>query len=250
MVRSRPSTSKGNYGDSSRDSRNNANWGYKKRKEGGGKGHIPKKKFKRGQNFNKSDRRPDKQGRKDDKSSAEKGEKSSHNIAAPPAQPSFMYAWLSGLFSVLSISMISKAGLSLNAAVQSTSRPIGGRIASCYDNWRRITNNNWILDILRHGYKLQFSGPLPPTPHRVPNLPTNADGTAILDYEVEQMLKKTAIHAVESSDDELTSCFFARPKKTPGKWRPIVSLKFLNKFLRYIKFKMTTIADVKLWIRK
>ena len=111
---------------------------------GGGKGHIPKKKFKRGQNFNKSDksdRRPDKQGRKDDKSSAEKGEKSSHNIAAPPAQPSFMYAWLSGLFSVLSISMISKAGLSLNAAVQATGRPIAGCIASCYDNWRCITNN-------------------------------------------------------------------------------------------------------------
>ena len=64
------------------------------------------------------------------------------------------------------------------------------------------------------------------------------------------MLLKHTIHVVESSEDELVSCFFARPKKQPGKWRPIVSLKYLNKFLRYIKFRMTKIRDVKMWIRR
>ena len=90
---------------------------------------------------------------------------------------------------------------------------------------------------------------MPDTPHRVKNLPTDDAGTAILDNEVEQMLLKEAITAVQSSEDELVSCFFARPKKY-GKWRPIVSLKYLNKFIRYIKFRMTRIKDVKLWIKE
>ena len=247
MVKSRAGSSRGSSSrDYSRDNKDRANWAYnKRRKEGGGK-HSSKKKFKRGKD--RSDKSDNRSGRKEDKP-GDKGEQSS-SFSAAPAQPSFKVAWFMGIFTALSLSMISNAGLCLNVAVEAAYKPIAGRIASCYGNWCSITSNTWILDIVKYGYKLQFSGLLPPTPHRVKNLPTDADGTAILDYEVEQMLKKTAIHAVESSNDELTSCFFARPKKTPGKWRPIVSLKFLNKFMRYIKFKMTTVADIKLWIRE
>ena len=251
VVKPRPSTSREYYRDRDTDRNRDKERGYRKRK-GLNKGFAPKKKFKQGK---KSDRnksaKSDNGGRKGDKSSREKGELPSFSTnSAASAQPSFRFAWSSGLFSILSLTMISTAGLSLNAAVEAILRPIAGRIACCFDNWLHITENNWIKDVVKHGYKLQFSGSLPPTPHRVKNLPTDAAGTAILDHEVQQMLAKTAIHMVESSDDELTSCFFARPKKTPGKWRPIVSLKFLNKFLRYIKFKMSTIADVRLWVRE
>ena len=82
------------------------------------------------------------------------------------------------------------------------------------------------------------------------NLPTSTEGAMVLDNEVKQMLGKGAIHIAETSDNEIVSCFFARPKKQPGKWRPIVSLKYLNRFLRYSKFRMTTVKDVKSWIRK
>ena len=53
------------------------------------------------------------------------------------------------------------------------------------------------------------------------------------------------------NDNENVSVF-ARPKekKQIGKWRPIVSLKYLNRYLRYTKFRMTTVGDVKSWIIK
>ena len=199
--------------------------------------------------------RPDKSeksdGRREDRKSHRGENLSSIDISdIEISPPCFKRSWILGLFSLLSISMITKAGLSLSDAFSATFAPIAGRISRCISNWNVVSTGAWILNVVREGYRLQFSGTLPPTPHRVPNLPTDEKAAAILDFEVEQMLAKSAIQPVQSSDDELISCFFARPKKTPGKWRPIVSLKFLNKFLRYIKFKMTTIKDVRLWLRK
>ena len=45
------------------------------------------------------------------------------------------------------------------------------------------------------------------------------------------MLAKGAIVKVLSSEEEIVSPFFAIPKKFPGKWHPIVSLKALNRHL-------------------
>ena len=41
-----------------------------------------------------------------------------------------------------------------------------------------------------------------------------------------------------------------KKKNQIGKLRPIVSLKYLNRYLRYTKFRMTTVGDVKSWIIK
>ena len=45
--------------------------------------------------------------------------------------PCFKRSWVLGLFSLLSISMISKAGLSLSDAYTATFAPIAGRISKC-----------------------------------------------------------------------------------------------------------------------
>ena len=80
--------------------------------------------------------------------------------------PCFKRSWVLGLFSLLSISMISKAGLSLSDAYTATFAPIAGRISKCISNWKIVSTGQWILNVVKHGYKLQFSGALPPTPHR------------------------------------------------------------------------------------
>ena len=165
-------------------------------------------------------------------------------------KPNFQIAWLQGAFSLLALSMIRNVGLCAASAIDIACKPIAGRIKYCLDSWHKITCSNWVLKVVREGYRLQFSGKRPKLPHRIKNLPTSVEGDTVLDIEVQQMLSKKAIHIVESSENEIVSCFFARPKKQPGKWRPIVSLKYLNKFLRYTKFRMTTIKDVKSWIRK
>ena len=46
----------------------------------------------------------------------------------------------------------------------------------------------------------------------------------------------------------MVSGYFAWPKKTPGKWRPIVSLKYTNSYIAYQKFRMCTPAEVKRWV--
>ena len=48
--------------------------------------------------------------------------------------PCFKRSWILGLFSLLSISMISKAGLSLSDAYTATFAPIAGRISKCISN--------------------------------------------------------------------------------------------------------------------
>ena len=218
--------------------RKNSSPTRKSGKRGGGSfggGSAKKKKF-----HNRKDH-----GKKEDrKDSAKKDDKGEDKPL------SFVSAFAQGVFSWLALSMIANAGLSVAKAVSVAASPIAGRIARCLSAWQTITKDRWVLNVVRDGYKLQFKSRLPPTPHRVANLPTDTAGAAILDFEVKQMLAKRAIHVVESSEDELVACFFARPKKQAGKWRPIVSLKFLNKYLTYIKFRMTTISDVKRWIRK
>ena len=82
------------------------------------------------------------------------------------------------------------------------------------------------------------------------NPPTDLAGQQVLEDEVAALLDKGAIRIVESEEAEVVSPFFARPKKTPGKWRPIVSLKYVNKHLRYKKFRMTSVAQIRPWIQE
>ena len=100
---------------------------------------------------------------------------------------------------------------------------------------------------------MQFKSGPPPTPYHGVNPPSDEAVKAILDVEAAAVLTKGAAKIVNPSDDEVTSGYFARPKKTPPgaplKWRPIVSLKFVNAYLRKISFRMTTVEEVRHWIR-
>ena len=148
------------------------------------------------------------------------------------------------------LSRMRDAGFDISQALSMASIPIGGRIARCPQVWRKVTNDRWVLDIVDRGYKVQFVS-TPPTPMVTPSLPTDAAGRAVLDTEVEAMLAKGAIRLVAKGDQNgVISPFFARPKSTPGKWRPIVSLKKVNKYIRKVPFRMVTVKDIRLWVRE
>ena len=137
---------------------------------GGGK-HFKKKHFKKNKNKTKDDKP---QGDKKD----DKGE----------TKPiSFATAFAQGVFSFLALSMIAKSGLFVTHAVAVAASPIAGRISRCYSAWCKITRDNWVLRVVREGYRLQYKAGPPPTPHRVANLPTDKEGAAILDIEVSQI---------------------------------------------------------------
>ena len=198
-------------------------------------GQPPQKKFnKEKKNFQKKDK---------NKKFKNKGE----TLACPSL--SFEHCWTTKLFSEESMSLVCASGLDISSAVLAMSMQRPGRITDCLPAWKTVTNDSWVLAVITDGYKLQLTSDVP-TPWRRGNPPTDVAGQLVLDAEVATMLQKGAIQGVVSQDNEVVSPFFARPKKTPGKWRPIVSLKHVNKYIRYVKFRMTTVPQFRPWVRE
>ena len=195
-----------------------------------------------------------KSGRKD---GPQKGKKANNKgmvilpfVPDTTEHPLTFLEWVGGKgFLPEALAMVVATGLSLESALELASFPIGGRIAKCPQAWELVTNNHWVLDIVHNGYKVQFVS-LPHTPMVTPNVPTDTAGRAILDSEVEAMLAKKAIRLVTGGEEGVISPFFARPKSTPGKWRPIVSLKKVNRHIRKVPFRMVTVRDIRLWLRE
>ena len=109
--------------------------------------------------------------------------------------------------------------------------------------WEKITQDQWILSVLREGLKLDFMTKPPFSGVRHTNV--NAQNAAILQSEVEKLLQKGAIEPVPPAEMEtgFYSTFFVVPKKT-GDLRPIINLKPLNRYLRKQHFKMDCLSKV------
>ena len=165
-----PAGSSGKYSRDNRDYYRNkdkagssSSYQYKKRKDGRDKRTFKKK-------SNRGGHKPDRKSEGGGGSKDEKGDKGEScydtaqaaaipaaapalvPAAAPAALPAakassnFKYAWISGLFSLLSLSMIADVGLSVATAISASSKRIAGRIANCYGNWNCITSSSgsWI----------------------------------------------------------------------------------------------------------
>ena len=163
--------------------------------------------------------------------------------------PNFISACQNNCFSADVKTMVESAGLSLSDIIVTATKPIAGRLQSRLHFWKQITDNHWALSVVGNGLRFDWKAGVP-TPHRTGNPPLDLAAKLILDEEVAAMLEKGAIHEVVSCKDEVVSAFFARPKKTPGKWRPICSLLHTNRFIRKISFRMTTTKMLKSWIMK
>ena len=162
---------------------------------------------------------------------------------------SFADAMARGLFSVESLHLMAERGFDVELAAITDALPIAGRTRACTDAWHLVTDSGWVLAVATEGYRIAWRDSLPATPHHSRNPSTDAGGAEILDQEVVAMIKKGAIEEVAPSMDEVVSGYFARPKRTPGKWRPIVSLKYTNAYIRKQPFRMTTPSDIRKWVR-
>ena len=143
---------------------------------------------------------------------------------------------------------VTDSGLDIAMAVEVAKFPTPSRISQCLPAWEIITNDEWVLRVVRQGYKLQFKHDPPSTPYHGRNPPATPEAKDILDAEAAEVVLKGAATIVDHSLHEITSGFFARPKKEVGKWRPIVNPKYLNSFLRKISFRMTTVSDIRVGV--
>ena len=127
--------------------------------------------------------------------------------------------------------------------------PVGGRLRFFIDQWKKITDDKWVLSTISKGYKLEFQN-IPPD-SGVIQTKASAEALKIINLEVEKLLEKGAIEPVPFVEQHLGfySTMFLVPKKS-GELRPVINLRPLNQYLRTEHFKMDTLSKVLNLVKK
>ena len=99
------------------------------------------------------------------------------------------------------------------------------------------TQDRWVLSVERRGYKIPFvkKPTLSPSPQFF-----KQSGSPVLEEEVQKLLQKRAVESINLEDPGFYSRIFLVPKRN-GKWRLIIDLSRLNKFLNIQSFSMETV---------
>ena len=119
--------------------------------------------------------------------------------------------------------------------------PIGGRLQPFWQTWARLGANPRVVSILKEGYILPFK--LKPPLVRHPLIVSgyaNPNRNTSLRESVQSLVDKKAVEMVRV---RASLAFFNRlfiVPKPNQKWRPVLDLSALNKFLSVKTFKMET----------
>ena len=119
--------------------------------------------------------------------------------------------------------------------------PVGERLAHFAQNWAKITDDKWVLSLVRKGYRIPFlKRPiLSPDP-----VFFQQPSSQQLEEEVASLLSKGAEEEKIPECPGYYSRIFLVPKKN-GKLRLIIDLPVLNHFVYTQTFKMETQRKVK-----
>ena len=120
--------------------------------------------------------------------------------------------------------------------------PVGGRLAYFVEQWEELTDNKWVLSIVRNGFKIAFKS-IPPL--SVVPISLSQSSSPLLQEEIVELLKKWAVERVQNPG---TPGFYSRmflvPKKN-GKSRPVIDLSSLNQYINKQPFKMETVKPAR-----
>ena len=115
-----------------------------------------------------------------------------------------------------------------------------GNIKNFLENWKRITSDKYILDIVKHGLKLEF---LSEAPNRKPFRVTYNSKENNISQEINKLLKKKVIVETIAEKGYFFSSVFLRAKKDES-CKMILNLKKLNKYIDSKYFKMESLQNV------
>ena len=124
---------------------------------------------------------------------------------------------------------------------------MGARFSRFWRQWERYGIDQWVVTVMRDGYQIPFVGeilpPLTRVPRSFPSYSGNREKHAVLEKEVRDMLEKEAIEEVQPIDRAFYNRLFLVPKAS-GKWRPVLDVSRLNKYVSTTKFSMETSQTV------
>ena len=130
--------------------------------------------------------------------------------------------------------------------VSATKNFRAGNIAKFVDNWRLLTSDNNILEIIT-GYHIVFE--TSPYQTGIPCVHFSKGEEEIISTEIDKLMSKQAITKAMHCDNEFISTVFTRPKKD-GSHRLILNLKNLNEYVIYEHFKMKSLQSAAQLLKK
>ena len=117
----------------------------------------------------------------------------------------------------------------------------GGRIRLFTQNWKEITSDTTILDMIE-GVQLEFHK-CPQQKFTPKSYKFEKEDKQLITEELSTFFNRSIIERAISDPDQIVSNIFSRKKKS-GKVRIILNLSELNKDIEYHKFKMETVQSV------
>ena len=132
---------------------------------------------------------------------------------------------------------------------------VGGRLQQFSGAWQKVVRSGEVQEWVTRGYTIPFSTKPPltePSSRCVTRLPTAR--MQVVRQEIQQLLVKRAIRVVPRTEAKSRDSlgFFSKMfcvQKPNGKWRPIINLKPMNRFVAKQKFRMETVQDVREMLR-
>ena len=141
---------------------------------------------------------------------------------------------------------VSKHQVKINLQIPLPKVPVGARLLLFESQWVQITQDPWVLEIIRHEYALKFQNSTPMFQGIKRTFLSNTKQKEILRKEILTLLEKEAIVEVpkRSQNQGFYSTLFMVPKKNSEKLRPVINLKPLNQFLVKKTFKIDHLKGI------
>ena len=116
----------------------------------------------------------------------------------------------------------------------------GGNITNCFQKWANITQDQFVLNIVKFGLTMEFAEV--PLCQFVPPLNFSPGETEIIDAEISKLLSKGVIVNTTREPNDYVSSIFTRTKKD-GSYRMMLNLKTFNEFLKFKHCKLESVED-------
>ena len=116
----------------------------------------------------------------------------------------------------------------------------GGNITNCFEKWANITQDQFVLHIVKFGIVMEFAEV--PVCQFVPPLYFSPSETGIIDAEIIKLLSKGVIVNTTGEPNDYVPRIFTRTKND-GNYRMILNQKRFNESLKFKHCKRESIED-------